>query len=199
VITTPTEKHPEGMKRVLVLSDPTRGMGSLAAPESDRVVAAIDLAEALRVPVEWVPVSSGARIAMDSGTENLDATARVVRRIIEFTQAGGPIHVIVNGVNVGAQSYWDALATMLLHTRGVLIMTPNASMVLTGRAALEASGAVSAEDEHAIGGFERIMGPKRRSTGQDLEAYRSCTTLPLTYVVRANAPAGCEQRSYGAG
>ena len=32
-------------------------------------------------------------------------------------------------------------------------------MVLTGRAALEASGAVSAEDEVAIGGFERIMGP----------------------------------------
>ena len=38
-------------------------------------------------PVEWVPISSGARIAMDSGTENLDATARVVRRIVEFTQA----------------------------------------------------------------------------------------------------------------
>ena len=38
-------------------------------------------------------------------------------------------------------------------------MTQTASMVLTGRAALEASGAVSAEDEIAIGGFERIMGP----------------------------------------
>jgi len=67
--------------------------------------------------------------------------------------------VIVQGVNVGAQSYFDALATMLMHTRGVLIMTPDASMVLTGRAALEASGGVSAEDEIAIGGFERIMGP----------------------------------------
>jgi acetyl-CoA carboxylase carboxyltransferase component len=32
-------------------------------------------------------------------------------------------------------------------------------MVLTGRAALEASGSVSAEDETAIGGFERVMGP----------------------------------------
>ena len=32
-------------------------------------------------------------------------------------------------------------------------------MVLTGRAALEASGSVSAEDEAAIGGFERVMGP----------------------------------------
>ena len=96
---------------------------------------------------------------MDSGTENLDATARVVRRIVTFTQGGGTIHVIVHGVNVGAQSYWDALSTMLMHTRGALIMTPGGSMVLTGRAALDASGNVSAEDEVAIGGFERIMGP----------------------------------------
>ena len=66
---------------------------------------------------------------------------------------------IVAGVNVGAQSYFDALATMLLHTRGVLIMLPGASMVLTGRLALEASGGVAAEDEIGIGGFERIMGP----------------------------------------
>ena len=159
VIRTPTDKVPEGMTRVLVLSDPTMGMGALAGAECDRIVAAIDLAESLRVPVEWVPVSSGAKIAMDSGTENLDATARVVRRIVTFTQDGGVIHVIVQGVNVGAQSYWDALATMLMHCRGALVMTQNASMVLTGRAALEASGAVSAEDEIAIGGFERIMGP----------------------------------------
>jgi len=48
---------------------------------------------------------------------------------------------------------------MLLHTRGVLIMTPAASMVLTGRAALAASGSVAGEDEVAIGGYERIMGP----------------------------------------
>jgi len=159
VISTPTEKVPEGMQRVLVLSDPTMGMGALADPECRRIVAAIDLAEQLGVPVEWVPVSSGAKIAMDSGTENLDATARVVRRIVTFTRAGGEINVIVQGVNVGAQSYFDALATMSTQTRGVLIMTPGASMVLTGRAALEASGAVAAEDEIAIGGYERVMGP----------------------------------------
>jgi acetyl/propionyl-CoA carboxylase alpha subunit/acetyl-CoA carboxylase carboxyltransferase component len=159
VIDTPTAKIPEGMRRVLVLSDPTLGMGSLAGAECDRLVAAMDLAQQEGIPLEWIPVSSGARIAMDSGTENLDATARVARRIIEFTQAGGTIHVIVAGVNVGAQSYFDALATMLMHTRGALIMTPGASMVLTGRAALEASGGVAAEDETAIGGFERIMGP----------------------------------------
>ena len=159
IISTPTGKVPEGMRRVLVLSDPNRGMGSLAVAECERIVAAIDLAEREQIPVEWVPVSSGAAIAMDSGTENLDATARVVRRIVTFTQAGGVIHVIVSGVNVGAQSYFNALSTMLMHNRGVLVMTPGASMVLTGRAALEASGAVSAEDEVAIGGFERIMGP----------------------------------------
>ena len=158
IMTTPTTKVPEGMRRILVLSDPTLGMGSLAAPECDRIIAALNLAEERRLPVEWIPVSSGARIAMDSGTENLDATARVVRRIVQFTQDGGTIHLIVPGVNVGAQSYWNALAAMQMHDRGALIMTPRGSMVLTGRAALEASGGVAAEDEPAIGGFERIMG-----------------------------------------
>jgi acetyl/propionyl-CoA carboxylase alpha subunit/acetyl-CoA carboxylase carboxyltransferase component len=175
IISTPTRKVPEGMRRVLLLSDPTRDMGALAAPECDRVVAAIDLAERLSLPVEWLPVSSGARIAMDSGTENLDSTARVVRRIVTFTQRGGAIHMIVAGVNVGAQSYWDALATMLLHTRGVLIMTPKASMVLTGSAALAASGSISAEDEVSIGGYERVMGPNGQAqyfAGDLAEAYR---------------------------
>jgi acetyl/propionyl-CoA carboxylase alpha subunit/acetyl-CoA carboxylase carboxyltransferase component len=191
IVTTPTEKVPEGMSRVLLLSDPTVSMGSLAAPECDRIVAAIDLAEQRGVPVEWVPVSSGARIAMESGTENLDATARVVRSIIEFTQAGGVIHVIVSGVNVGAQSYFDALATMLPHTRGALVMTPRGSMVLTGRAALEASGSVSAEDEVAIGGFERIMGPNGEAQylAQDLaDAWRILYEhYAFTYVVPGEA------------
>jgi acetyl/propionyl-CoA carboxylase alpha subunit/acetyl-CoA carboxylase carboxyltransferase component len=159
LISTPTAKHPEGMRRVLVLSDASMGMGALSAPECDRLVAAFDLAEKESLPLEWVSVSSGARIAMDSGTENLDATARVVRRIVTFTQAGGIVNLLVAGVNIGAQSYFDALATMLMHTRGALIMTPDASMVLTGRRALEAAGSVSAEDEVAIGGYERIMGP----------------------------------------
>lgn len=187
VISTPTIKVPEGMRRVLILSDPTRDMGALAEGECDRVVAAIDLAERLSLPVEWLPVSSGARIAMNSGTENLDATARVVRRIVTFTQQGGVIHVIVAGVNVGAQSYWDSLATMLLHTRGVLIMTPRASMVLTGRAALAASGSVSAEDEVSIGGFERVMGLNGQAQyyADDLaDAYRILYEhYSVTYVV----------------
>lgn len=159
VISTPTRKHPEGVKRVLILSDPTLDMGALSDAECDRIVVAIDHAERESLPVEWVSVSAGARIAMDSGTENLDATARVVRRLVTFTDAGGEVNLVLPGVNVGAQSYFDALATMGLSTRGVLIMLPAASMVLTGKAALEFSGGVAAEDEIGIGGYERIMGP----------------------------------------
>ncbi len=149
----------DGLTRVLLVGDPTRGMGSLAEPECRRIVAALDLAAREGYAVEWVAVSSGARIAMDSGTENLDWTARVLARIVEFTQAGGTIHVIVDGINVGAQSYWNAEATMLLHCRGALIMTPHGAMLLTGKRALEYAGSVAAEDNLGIGGYERIMGP----------------------------------------
>jgi len=159
LMTHVTRKHPEGMTRVWIASDATTAMGALAEPECRRILAALSFAEFLRVPVEWLPISSGAKIAMDSGTENLDWTARVLGAIIDFTQRGGEINVIVAGVNVGAQSYWNAEATMLMHTRGVLIQTGDGSMVLTGKRALEVSGSVAAEDERGIGGYERIMGP----------------------------------------
>ena len=48
---------------------------------------------------------------------------------------------------------------MLLHTRGILVMTPDSAMVLTGKQALDYSGGVSAEDNFGIGGYDRIMGP----------------------------------------
>ncbi len=171
-IRNPTIKYPDGMLRVLIVNDPTRAMCALAEPECRRVMAALDLAERLEVPLEWVSISAGARIAMDSGTENLDWTARVLRRLVEYTQAGGVVHVIVAGVNVGAQSYWNAEATMLMHTRGLLIMTADGSCVLTGKKALEVSGSVAAEDERGIGGWERVMGPNGQAQlfAQDLGA-----------------------------
>lgn len=175
IITNYTEKHPEGMKRVLILGDSTRAMGSLAEPECTTIIAALDLAEREKLPVEWYAVSSGAKISMDSGTENLDWTARVLRRIIEFTQQGGTINLIVDGINVGAQSYWNAEATMMMHNRGCLIMTPKGTMVLTGKQALDYSGGVSAEDNIGIGGFERIMGPNGQAhyyAKNLLEAYQ---------------------------
>ena len=118
----------------------------------------LELARSLRVPLEWFTLSAGAKISMDSGVENMDWIARVLREIIEFTQAGGEINLVVNGINVGAQPYWNAEATMLMHTRGILIMTPKGAMVLTGKRALDYSGSVSAEDNQGIGGYDRIMG-----------------------------------------
>jgi acetyl/propionyl-CoA carboxylase alpha subunit/acetyl-CoA carboxylase carboxyltransferase component len=159
LLTNNTVKVAEGMTRVALLSDPTRGLGNLSEPECRRVIAALDVAERLRIPVEWFALSSGARIAMDSGTENMDWIAAVLRRIIEFTQGGGEVNIVVTGVNVGAQPYWNAEATMLMHTRGILIMTPSSAMVLTGKHALDFSGGVSADDNFGIGGFDPIMGP----------------------------------------
>jgi acetyl/propionyl-CoA carboxylase alpha subunit/acetyl-CoA carboxylase carboxyltransferase component len=159
VVRTPTRRYPEGMQRVVLLGDPTRALGALAEAECRRVLAAIDLARQLHAPVEWYAISAGAKISMDSGTETMDWISRVLRGIIEFTQDGGEINVVVTGINVGAQPYWNAEATMLMHTSGVLVMTPDSAMVLTGKQSLDYSGGVSAEDNFGIGGYDRIMGP----------------------------------------
>jgi acetyl-CoA carboxylase carboxyltransferase component len=158
VIRNFTTRYPEGMERVVLLGDPSRDLGALAEPECRRIIAALDLAQDRRVPLEWFAISAGAKISMESGVENMDWIARVLRRLVEFTQAGCEVNLIINGINVGAQPYWNAEATMLMHTRGILIMTPKAAMVLTGKRALDYSGSVSAEDNQGIGGYDRIMG-----------------------------------------
>ncbi|WP_328993716.1 hypothetical protein OG394_05105 [Kribbella sp. NBC_01245] len=159
LVSTMVPAYPQGMTRVLMCGDPTRALGAVAEPECRRIIAAIDLAERLGVPVEWFALSSGARISMDSGTENMDWVAAALRRIVSFTQTGGEINVVAAGINVGAQPYWNAEATMLMHTKGVLIMTPMSAMVLTGKRSLDFSGAVSADSEVGIGGYARVMGP----------------------------------------
>jgi acetyl-CoA carboxylase carboxyltransferase component len=159
LVTTPTPLHPEGVSRVLLCGDPLRALGAVAEPECARVIAALDLAEERGLPVEWFALSAGARISMDSGTENMDWVAKALKRIIEFTQAGHEINVVVAGINVGAQPYWNAEATMLMHTKGILVMTPDSAMVLTGKQSLDFSGGVSAEDNFGIGGYDRVMGP----------------------------------------
>ena len=158
LITNYTDTVPEGMTRVAILGDPTTGLGNLAEQECRRIIAALDLAEELKVPAEWFAVSSGARIAMDSGSENMDWISAVLRRIIEYTQRGNELNVVVTGINVGAQPYWNSEATMLMHTKGILVMTPSSAMVLTGKQALDFSGGVSADDNFGIGGYDHIMG-----------------------------------------
>ncbi len=159
VVAARTKRHPEGVTRVVLLGDPTKSLGALSGPECSRVIAALDLAERMAVPVEWFALSSGARVSMTSGTENMDWVAAALRRIVEFTQAGGEINIVVAGINVGAQPYWNAEATMLMHTKGILVMTPESAMVLTGKQALDFSGGVSAEDNFGVGGYDRVMGP----------------------------------------
>jgi acetyl-CoA carboxylase carboxyltransferase component len=187
LVTNRTAKVPEGMTRVALLSDPTRGLGNLAEPECRRILAALDLAERMEVPVEWFTVSSGALIAMDSGTENMDWIAAVLRGLIEFTQRGGEINLVVTGINVGGQPYWNAEATMLMHTRGILVMLPTSAMVLTGKQALDFSGGVSADDNLGIGGYDRVMGPNGQAQYWSTGIEDACGVLlrhyDHTYVV----------------
>ncbi|MDG4786702.1 biotin carboxylase N-terminal domain-containing protein [Micromonospora sp. WMMD1102] len=174
LVSTPTARHPQGVTRVVLLGDPTKSLGALSEPECRRVIAALDLAQRLGVPLEWYALSAGARISMTSGTENMDWVAAALKRIVEFTQAGGEINIVVAGINVGAQPYWNAEATMLMHTRGILVMTPESAMVLTGKQALDFSGGVSAEDNFGIGGYDRVMGPNGQAQywAPDLAAAR---------------------------
>jgi acetyl/propionyl-CoA carboxylase alpha subunit/acetyl-CoA carboxylase carboxyltransferase component len=174
VVTTPTERHPEGVTRVVLLGDPTKALGALSEPECVRVVAALDLAERMQVPLEWFALSAGARISMSSGTENMDWVAAALKRIVTYTQDGGEINIVVSGINVGAQPYWNAEATMLMHTKGILVMTPDSAMVLTGKQSLDFSGGVSAEDNFGIGGYDRVMGPNGQAQywAPDLPAAR---------------------------
>ncbi len=187
LLTNHSEVVPEGMTRVAILSDPTQGLGNLAEPECRRVNAALAYALAHRLPVEWFAVSSGALIAMDSGTENMDWIALTLRRLIEFTQAGGEVNIVVTGINVGGQPYWNAEATMLTHTKGILVMMPASAMVLTGKQALDFSGAVSADDNFGIGGYHRVMGPNGQAQYWAESFPQACELLlrhyELTYVV----------------
>ncbi|MBV1855555.1 ATP-binding protein [Catellatospora tritici] len=174
VISTPTERYPEGVTRVVLLGDPTKALGALAEPECARIIAALDLAERMRVPLDWFALSAGARISMNSGTENMDWVAAALKRIVEFTQDGGEINIVIAGITVGAQPYWNAEATMLMHTKGILVMTPESAMVLTGKQSLDFSGGVSAEDNFGIGGYDRVMGPNGQAQywAPDLQSAR---------------------------
>ena len=189
LVSNRTERYPDGILRVILLGDPTRSLGSLEEAECRRVIAALDLAESLEVPCEWFALSAGAKIAMDSGTENMDWVAAALRRIVRFTQAGGELNVVVSGINVGAQPYWNAEATMLMHTKGVLIMAPESAMVLTGKQALDYSGGVSAEDNFGIGGQDRIMGPNGQAQYRASDIAGACEIL-LEYYEHAYVAPG---------
>jgi len=107
--------------------------------------------------------------------------AAALKRIVEFTQAGGEINIVVAGINVGAQPYWNAEATMLMHTKGILVMTPDSAMVLTGKQSLDFSGGVSAEDNFGIGGYDRVMGPNGQAQYWAPSLAAACDVLMAHY------------------
>ena len=59
VVSTPTDRYPEGMTRVALFGDPTKALGSVAEPECSLVMAAVDLAEQMRGPRRVVRVVLG--------------------------------------------------------------------------------------------------------------------------------------------
>ena len=75
-----------------------------------------------------------------------------------------------------------------MHTRGVLIMTPGASMVLTGRAALEASGSVSRRGRGRDRRLRAHHGPER--PGAVLRA-RPRRRLPASSTSTTATPTSC--------
>ena len=109
--------------------------------------------------------------------------------------------MVVAGINVGAQPYWNAEATMLMHTKGILVMTPDGAMVLTGKQALDYSGGVSAEDNFGIGGYDRIMGPNGQAQYWAADLAGACRVLfaplrpQLRRAGRALPPPGRDRRS----
>jgi acetyl-CoA carboxylase carboxyltransferase component len=77
---------------------------------------------------------------------------------------------------------------MLMHTRGILVMTPDGAMVLTGKQALDYSGGVSAEDNLGIGGYDRIMGPNGQAQYWAPDLAGACRILFAHYAHAYVAP-----------
>jgi acetyl-CoA carboxylase carboxyltransferase component len=70
---------------------------------------------------------------------------------------------------------------MLMHTKGILVMTPDGAMVLTGKQALDFSGGVSADDNLGIGGYDRVMGPNGQAQYWARDLAEACMVLLRHY------------------
>ena len=77
---------------------------------------------------------------------------------------------------------------MLMHTRGILVMTPDSAMVLTGKQAIDYSGGVSAEDNLGIGGYGRVMGPNGEAQYWAPSLAAACDVLFAHYELTYRAP-----------
>ena len=191
------------MTRVLLLGDPSKDLGALAEPECRRHHRGSGSGRSRRAfPWNGSRFPPAPRSRWTAEWRTWIGSPASCAGLIEFTQAGGEVNLVVNGINVGAQPYWNAEATMLMHTRGILVMTPKAAMVLTGKRALDYSGSISAEDNQGIGGYDRIMGVNGQAQYWAADIDEACHILlpPLRSHLRAPGrtlpAAGRDDRSH---
>lgn len=163
------------MTILLIIGDITAGRsGGITSQECARINAAIRYAGRHHLPIDWFSSSHGVAIKLDKGVENLDASSATAREIVnQCHHKGIQINLLINETNIGAQSYWNALATILLDTTGILIMTSRGSMALTGPISLvsalysrmhsldlpQATKEFYPEGLQSLSGYELIHGP----------------------------------------
>ncbi|MBW8878756.1 MAG: biotin attachment protein [Acidobacteria bacterium] len=196
-----TSRYPEGMARLIVLGDPSHGLGALGEPECRRIVAALDLAREMGVPFEWFALSAGDRIAVDGSPEAADWIARVLRRLVELTADGLAVNVVVMGIPAGPQPCWIAAATMLMHARGIVITTPdggaNGQAQYSARDLAEACRTLLRYHEHAyVAPGERFprAAPTSDPNGRDVCNFSEVRRLMAAVVDQDHDPL---ERRYG--
>ncbi|HKY63073.1 MAG TPA: biotin carboxylase N-terminal domain-containing protein [bacterium] len=203
------------LRRVVILGDLThRSKGALSANECARINAAIRLAAREGIPVDWFTASQGAEIHAERGVEGLDATASTVREIVQHAHSRGvPINIVVDDVNIGAQSYWNSLASIIHDTGGILIMTPRGSMALTGPDAWTAAMVrhIHSEDLpgtarkfyprglQSLAGYEEVHGPNAdaMALAPDLARATEMLLRHHYYSYRLGAGEIVSQRQFG--
>jgi len=167
------------VKRILIIGDLTHSSrGAIRAQECARVNAAIRYAEKHKLPIDWFTASFGVQVHREKGVEGLDAAASTIREIVlNCHHKRVQINLVVDETNIGAQSYWDAMATILNETSGILIMTPRGCMALTGPSALVSALYRTVHSEElpeytktlypkglqSLSGYETVHGPNSDS------------------------------------
>ena len=115
--------YPEGMRRVVLLATPSRAMGTLAEAECRRI-AAPSLSRRDRRPPRVVR-RLRRREDLDGERHREHGLDRQgAPPIVRVHPARGRDERRRHRLNVGAQPYWNTEATMLMHTRGTLVMMP---------------------------------------------------------------------------
>lgn len=180
------------LERILLIGDITYSQGTICARECARINAAIRYAAKKQIPIDWFTASHGVEIHLDRGVESLDASASTAREIIHYCQGKGvQINLVVDETNVGAQSYWNALAAIADETSGILIMTPRGSMALTGPKALASALSTTVNSQEivefaqklyphglqSLAGYEYIHGPNSDAIAYAKDLKEACLIL----------------------